>query len=47
MSLTIRERIDIADAWADICEKTNQFLMVQIGGAPLKDVVELVKLVSG
>ncbi|KAJ3647618.1 hypothetical protein Zmor_019485 [Zophobas morio] len=43
MSLTIRERIDIADAWADVCEKTNQFLMVQIGGAPLKDVVELAK----
>ncbi|XP_044265322.1 N-acetylneuraminate lyase-like [Tribolium madens] len=43
MSLTTHERIDLADAWADACEKTNQFLMAQIGGAPLKDVIEMAK----
>lgn len=42
MSLTIRERMDLLDTWSETCEKTNQFLMVQIGGAPLKDVIELV-----
>lgn len=47
MSLTTNERIDLADAWADACEKYNQFLMVQIGGAPLKDVTELVNQSSG
>ncbi|RZC32597.1 N-acetylneuraminate lyase A, partial [Asbolus verrucosus] len=43
MSLTIRERMDLTDAWAEACEKNNQFLMVQIGGAPLKDVIEMAK----
>ncbi|KAJ3636821.1 hypothetical protein MTP99_000330 [Tenebrio molitor] len=43
MSLTIRERINVTDAWTDVCEKHNLFLMVQIGGAPLKDVIELAK----
>lgn len=42
MSLTVKERIDITNAWVDACEKTNQFLMVQIGGTSLKDVIEMV-----
>ncbi|KAJ8943004.1 hypothetical protein NQ318_008322 [Aromia moschata] len=41
-SLTPEERKSLTEYWADICKEKNQFLMVQIGGAPLKSVVDMV-----
>ncbi|KAK4885266.1 hypothetical protein RN001_001537 [Aquatica leii] len=43
MSLTTSERIKVLEEWIKICEKTKQHLMVQVGGGPLKDVLEMVK----
>ncbi|KAF5272442.1 hypothetical protein FQA39_LY07910 [Lamprigera yunnana] len=43
MSLTTSERIKVLEEWLKICEKTKQFLMVQVGGGPLKDVQEMAK----
>lgn len=42
MSMNVYERKKIADAWANAVIATKQHLMVQIGGAPLPDVIELV-----
>lgn len=42
MSLTVEERKKVTQQWAEICKKNNQFLMVQVGGAPLKNVIEMV-----
>lgn len=42
MSLTPSERMKITETWMKACEATKQFLMVQIGGAPLKEVLEMV-----
>lgn len=42
MSLTLSERRSLTEEWVQQCEKNGQFLMVQIGGVPLKDVIELV-----
>ncbi|KAF5308157.1 hypothetical protein FQR65_LT06337 [Abscondita terminalis] len=43
MSLTTSERIKVLEEWIKICEKTKQHLMVQVGGGPLRDVLEMVK----
>lgn len=43
MSLTVAERIKVLEEWLKICEKTKQFVMVQVGGGPFKDVQEMVK----
>ncbi|XP_011496315.1 PREDICTED: N-acetylneuraminate lyase-like isoform X2 [Ceratosolen solmsi marchali] len=40
-SLTIDERKKVTEAWATIVKETNQYLMVQIGGASIRDVKEL------
>lgn len=42
-SLTLSERQQVVDAWATAVKHTNQKLMVQVGGAPLKDVLQLVE----
>lgn len=42
MSLTVEERKTLTEYWHDICKEKNQFLMVQVGGAPLKSVIEMV-----
>lgn len=42
MSLTLPERLKLIDEWVKVCDETKQHLMVQIGGAPLKDVLEMV-----
>lgn len=40
-SLTLSERKQITEEWNSNCEKNGQFLIVQVGGLPLKDVIEL------
>ncbi|CAH1169810.1 unnamed protein product [Phaedon cochleariae] len=41
MSLTTDERKQLLEFWSDICKEKNQFLMVQVGGAPLKSVIDM------
>ncbi|KAJ8924059.1 hypothetical protein NQ315_006836 [Exocentrus adspersus] len=41
VSLTPEERKTVTEYWAEICKEKNQFLMVQIGGAPLKSVIDM------
>lgn len=40
--MSISERKLVAEAWSDAVKTTKQHLMVQVGGAPLPDVLELV-----
>lgn len=42
MSMTVEERKATTEAWAAAAKETKQILMVQVGGACLKDVQELV-----
>ncbi|XP_060522437.1 N-acetylneuraminate lyase-like [Cylas formicarius] len=42
-SLSVRERKDLAQAWSETVKNTSQHLMVQVGGCPLPDVLELAK----
>jgi N-acetylneuraminate lyase len=42
MSMTVNERKVTTEAWAAAVKETNQILMVQVGGACLKDVQEMV-----
>lgn len=42
MSMNVKERKLVTEAWVKAVETTNQHLMVQVGGAPLPDVIELV-----
>ncbi|CAG9764279.1 unnamed protein product [Ceutorhynchus assimilis] len=41
MSLTISERKRVLEYWCTLCKEYGIFVMVQIGGAPLRSVVEL------
>ncbi|XP_018578106.1 N-acetylneuraminate lyase isoform X2 [Anoplophora glabripennis] len=41
VSLTPEERKSLTEYWVEICKEKNQFLMVQIGGAPLKSVIDM------
>lgn len=41
-SMNTEERKLVTEAWAQVCTQTQQHLMVQIGGACLPDVIELV-----
>lgn len=41
-SLSIDERKKVTEAWAAAVKVTKQHLMIQVGGAALKDVQELV-----
>ncbi|RZC40913.1 DHDPS domain containing protein [Asbolus verrucosus] len=43
MSMNVEERKRVTEEWVKAVKKTNQHLMVQIGGAPLPDVLELAK----
>ncbi|XP_023245522.1 N-acetylneuraminate lyase isoform X2 [Copidosoma floridanum] len=43
-SLSIAERKRVAEVWAGAVKKTKQHLMIQVGGASLADVKELVEL---
>lgn len=41
-SLSTDERKKLAESWKQAINHTKQHLMVQVGGAPLPDVLELV-----
>lgn len=41
-SQSVRERKVIAEKWMEIKQTTNLHIMIQVGGAPLPDVLELV-----
>lgn len=43
-SLSVAERKTITEAWVNVSKKTKLHIMVQVGGAPLPDVIELVRL---
>lgn len=43
MSLTLDERKKITEKWHEACKKHDILLMVQIGGCPFVEVVELAK----
>ncbi|XP_076763054.1 N-acetylneuraminate lyase-like [Xylocopa sonorina] len=42
-SMSASERKSVAEAWANVTKRTKQHLMIQVGGAPLPDVLELAK----
>ncbi|KAK2585343.1 hypothetical protein KPH14_010023 [Odynerus spinipes] len=42
-SMNVLERKAIAEAWSEAVKSTKQHLMIQVGGAPLPDVIELAK----
>ncbi|XP_043264477.1 N-acetylneuraminate lyase-like [Colletes gigas] len=42
-SMSVTERKLITEAWANAVKRTKQHLMVQVGGAPLPDVLELAR----
>lgn len=44
--MSVAERKLVAEAWGWAVKKTKQHLMIQIGGAPLPDVIELVSTTS-
>lgn len=43
MSMTVDQRKKVLEAWLKAAKTTGQYVMVQIGGAPLPDVLELAK----
>lgn len=47
MLQTVQERKQVAEAWSAACRKHGLVLMVQIGGAPYPDVVELARHAEG
>ena len=42
MSMNVKERKQVMEAWAEQCKQKKQHLMVQVGGAALPDVIKLV-----
>lgn len=42
MSLTVHERMKLTEEWIKHCQPVNITVMVQIGGASLRDVQEMV-----
>jgi N-acetylneuraminate lyase len=45
MSMSVAERKLITKTWVKAVKKTKQHLMIQVGGAPLPDVIELVGVI--
>ncbi|XP_032681586.1 N-acetylneuraminate lyase-like [Odontomachus brunneus] len=43
MLLSVNERKLVTEAWVKVVKETGQHLMIQVGGAPLPDVIELAK----
>nr|XP_023022964.1 N-acetylneuraminate lyase-like [Leptinotarsa decemlineata] len=43
MSMTVSERKSIVEEWAKAVKSTKQHLMVQVGGCPLPDILDLAK----
>jgi len=46
MSMSVAEKKLITEAWVEAVKKTKQHLMIQVGGAPLPDVIELVGIIT-
>ncbi|XP_025987091.2 N-acetylneuraminate lyase isoform X2 [Solenopsis invicta] len=46
MSMSVVERKLITETWVKAVKETKQHLMIQVGGAPLPDVIELAKHAS-
>lgn len=46
MSMSVAERKLVTEVWVKAAKSTKQHLMIQIGGAPLPDVIELVSTTS-
>lgn len=46
MSMSVVERKLVTEAWVKATKNTKQHLMIQIGGAPFPDVIELVSKTS-
>lgn len=44
--MSIAERKLVTEAWVKAVKVTKQHLMIQIGGAPLPDIIELVSKIS-
>lgn len=43
--MSVNERKLVTEAWVQVVKETKQHLMVQVGGAPLPDVIELVSTI--
>lgn len=43
-SMSVTERKLVTEAWVNAIKRTKQHLMIQVGGAPLPDVIELVSI---
>ncbi|XP_024881133.1 N-acetylneuraminate lyase-like [Temnothorax curvispinosus] len=46
MSISVAERKLVTEAWVKAVKETKQHLMIQVGGAPLPDVIELVGVIT-
>lgn len=42
MSLSVGDRKNVIDAWVKVAKTTSLHIQVQVGGAPLADVLDLV-----
>ena len=42
--MSVAERKLVTEAWVKAVKETKQHLMIQVGGAPLPDVIELVNI---
>lgn len=43
-SLCMSERVLLTERWATTCKQSKQTLMVQVGGAPMPQVLQMAKL---
>ncbi|PZC77824.1 hypothetical protein B5X24_HaOG202935 [Helicoverpa armigera] len=46
MSLSVADRKKVIDAWVAVAKTTGLHIQVQVGGAPLADVTELVRFLG-
>jgi len=44
--MSVAERKLITEIWVKTVKETKQHLMIQVGGAPLPDVIELVGVIT-
>jgi len=44
--MSVAERKLVAETWIKAVKETKQHLMVQVGGAPFPDVIELVGVIT-
>ena len=42
MTMSVKERQEIAEAWSESAKRNDQHMIIQVGGAPLPDVKNLV-----